>query len=401
MRSKYVSTFLSFLVLCISLTAFTGIFSAPANANQAPVVSNVYAHQRSGTKLVDITYDVSDPDGDLLTISVEVSDDGGSTFTVPAYTFTGDVGSNITPGPGKSIVWNAGVDVPEVCGTGYRIKITARDGGDICGDGQNGNGQNGGGSTCASADGAPMVLIPAGEFSMGDSLNEGHQFERPVHTVYIDAFCIDAYEVTNIQYATFLNAYGGIIGPAGNELIDIESSHCLIEKVGNTYAPKAGYGSFPVVMVSWFGAKAYAEFYGKRLPTEAEWEKAARGGFVGRRYPWGANITPNDANYEENTGGDPITKLYPVGSFAPNGYGLYDVIGNLKEWCSDWYYPDNYYEVSPYENPQGFELGYTRVTRGGGYWESAEVVRVAARNYLNPEWGRTDIGFRCVSYPAP
>ena len=379
----------SVCVISFSLISFVLLLTAIAlfawAANSPPHVSNVRAGQRSGTKLVDIYYDVTDPDGDLLTISVAVSDDGGATFTVPVLTLTGDVGHGITPGGGKHIVWDAGADYPDVYRTNCRVKITAREE-EI-------------GPTCPSLDGAPMVLIPAGEFQMGDSFSEGSKDERPVHAVYLDAFCIDVYEVTNARYAAFLNAYGGIYDSAGKRMIDIYANSCLIEEVGNTYRPKEGYGNFPVIDVSWHGAKAYAEFYGKRLPTEAEWEKAARGGLVGARYPWGNSITPSDANYKDTPSGDPITAFYPVDSFKPNGYGLYNVAGNVEEWCADWYYPEDYYSKSPYRNPQGSESGYTRVVRGGSFGEPAADMRVALRNYLNPDWERPDMGFRCVSSP--
>jgi len=191
-------------------------------------------------------------------------------------------------------------------------------------------------------DGAEMVLIPAGEFSMGDHHGDLHAGCRPVHTVYLDAYYIDVYEVTNAQYATFLNEYQTTsiwlphqtplqiqVRPEYSTverhiLFNIYSDWCLIEKVKGTYKPKAGYEDRPVVEVSWYGAAAYAQFYGKRLPIEAEWEKAARGGLVGKKYPNGDTITHDDANYH----GD---RTAPVGNFAPNGYGLYDMAGNVWE----------------------------------------------------------------------
>jgi formylglycine-generating enzyme required for sulfatase activity len=133
--------------------------------------------------------------------------------------------------------------------------------------------------------GTPMVLIAAGEFEMGNTSNEGKPDERPAHTVHLDAFYMDVHEVTNYQYARFLNEYGKNTDDAGHELLNVSGKYCLIEKVGDTYKPKDGYENHPVVEVSWYGAAAYARFYGKRLPTEAEWEKAARGGLVGKQYP--------------------------------------------------------------------------------------------------------------------
>ncbi|MCD6506169.1 PEGA domain-containing protein [Candidatus Poribacteria bacterium] len=219
-------------------------------------------------------------------------------------------------------------------------------------------------------DGAPMVLIPAGEFQMGDHFNEGGFDERPVHTVYLDAFYIDKYEVTNELYARFLNDIGRNEDDEGHQLLDINDSDCLIEFVGGQYRPKAGYENHPVIEVSWWGAKAYAEWAGKRLPTEAEWEKAARGGLVGKRYVWGDEMPPRQlvGNFADETAkrkypGWTIVEGYddgyvgtaPVGSFVPNGYGLYDMAGNVWEWCADWY-DENYYSRSPRRNPKGPDL---------------------------------------------
>lgn len=252
-----------------------------------------------------------------------------------------------------------------------------------------------------------MVLIPAGEFSMGDHHDVGWSDEKPVHDVYLDAYYIDKYEVTNAQYADFLNAYGKNEDAVGHELLDIDDSGCLIEKVGDTYQPKAGYENHPVVLVSWYGAGAYAQFYGKRLPTEAQWEKAARGGLVGNKYPWGNNITHDDANYYGTGGRDIWSRTSPVGSFPPNGYGLYDVAGNVWEWCAD-EYNSTYYSKSPKENPLGpgtpvffVNDDFTNVTagcvlRGGSCGISASDERCADRYFRAPSNPYGYGGFRCA-----
>ena len=154
-----------------------------------------------------------------------------------------------------------------------------------------------------------------------------------------------------------------------------------------------------MVDVSWNDAVAYAEWSGKRLPTEAEWEYAARGGLIGQRYPWGNDITHNNANYytEGIRGKDKWNRCAPVGSFEPNGYGLYDMAGNVYEWCADWY-DQHYYSNSPTKNPLGPNTGSHRVLRGG-YWNyTGDYLRVAYRSEELPHgWITRYNGFRCVS----
>jgi formylglycine-generating enzyme required for sulfatase activity len=380
-------------IAIVSLFSLSIYFMAFA-ANTAPYVSNVQAQPRSGTKLVDITYDVEDADGDVLTITVEISDDGGNTFTVPAKTFSGDVGPGIIPGKDKKIVWDAAKDVPNVYGTNYIVKVTASDSGNII----------------LGKDDAQMTMIPAGKFQMGDNFYEGSNDERPVHTVYLDTFYMDKYEVTNKQYAIFLNNYQKNVDAAGHELIDINNSSCLIEKVENLYKPKAGYENHPVIYVSWYGAAAYAQFYGKRLPTEAEWEKSARGGLLGKRYPWGDEISHDKANYTGTVEPDKLNGTSPVGSFPPNGYELYDVAGNVWEWCAD-EYDSEYYSRSPENNPMGpgnvviFENNdfinviSRRVLRGGAWTINPYYLRCAVRNNVEPARMYGFVGFRCVQKP--
>jgi formylglycine-generating enzyme required for sulfatase activity len=238
-----------------------------------------------------------------------------------------------------------------------------------------------------------MALIPAGEFEMGSY--DGESDEKPVHTVYLDAFYMDKYEVTNAQYARFLNEYGKNTDAAGSTLLNTNSEYCLIEKVGNTYRSKSGYENHPVVVVTWYGATAYTQFYGKRLPTEAEWEKAARSGLVGKKYPWGDSITHDDANYDGTDGRDKWDRSSPVGSFAPNGYGLYDMAGNASEWCSDWYASD-YYAQSPKLNPQGPASGQARVCRGGSWNLYPDAMRAANRGGGLPWLSGSNQGFRCA-----
>ena len=361
-------------------------------ANRAPVVSNVGAEQRAGTRLVDITYNVEDPDGDAMTVSVQISDDRGLTFNVAAETFSGDVGAGITSGTGKRIVWDAATDLPDTFGTNYVAKVIADDG--IMDTSPE--------EIISEIDGATMRLIPAGEFEMGD--NEGFDEDRPVHTVFVDAFYMDVTEVTNAMYTVFLNVMGRHFGDTGNVWLDIGGESERIELVGGQYRSKAGFENHPVVEVSWYGAMAYAIWAGKRPPTEAEWEKAARGGLVEKKYPWGDN-EPDEtlANFNFGVGG-----TTSVGKYPPNGYGLYDMAGNVWEWCLDEWDSEFYQkEESQKANPfSGIDINHAinnftnktepRVLRGGAWVSDAKNVRFAVRWMSNPGNPRKIVGFRCA-----
>ena len=244
-----------------------------------------------------------------------------------------------------------------------------------------------------------MVLIPAGDFEMGS--NNGFDNERPVHTVYVDAFYMDKYEVTNAEYKKFVDANpqwqkGRIEGR-------FHDGDYLRLWNGNNYP--VGKGDHPVVSVSWYAAMAYARWAGKRLPTEAEWEKAARGGLAGKRYPWGDTIDATKANYGGNVGG-----TTPVGSYPANGYGLYDMSGNVWEWCLD-AYDRSFYRNSPRRNPisganniaevlseftNNNLTNDSRVVRGGSWNNSTRNVRVANRVRFNPTYSLYVSGFRCA-----
>ena len=234
-------------------------------------------------------------------------------------------------------------------------------------------------------DGKEMVLIPAGSFEMGDHfLVEGYANETPVHTVTLDAFYMDTHEVTVGQFREFVNQTG--------------YSYDRWNDVATKYSPGDNY---PMVYVNWNDATAYAEWAGKRLPTEAEWEYAARGGLAGKRYSWGddeshkvSKLARDYANYYGTGGIDQWDTCSPVGSFAANGYGLYDVDGNVEEWCQDWY---GHYSSSSAENPLGPSTGMHRILRGGSWNSPTRYLRMAARNYNFPHYSSYDTGFRCVS----
>ena len=254
-----------------------------------------------------------------------------------------------------------------------------------------------------------MALIPAGSFRMGDTFIEGYSDERPVHTVYMDAFYMDVCEVTSAQYCVFLNNQGNQT-EGGGTWLNIGSSLCLITQSGEQFAPRSGYEDHPVINVTWYGALAYSQWAGKRLPTEAEWEKAERGGLQEKRYPWGdENPGGGKCNYLEYSG--PLTSgmpnLYrgrgtlPVGSFEPNGYGLYDMAGNVWEWCQDWYNSDYYIYClkSQKNNPTGASTGTYRVLRGGSWLNDPSPLRCANRSCASPDYSYSTFGFRCARSP--
>ena len=240
-------------------------------------------------------------------------------------------------------------------------------------------------------DGVPMVLIPAGEFLMGavddDDMGYTREFqkEKPQHVVYLDAYYIDVYQVTNAQYKRFMEATGRRSPAQWNNHEFNAHNH-------------------PVVGVDWYDAAAYAEWTGKRLPSEAEWEKAARGGLVNARFPWG-NEPPDGSqcNFKDRvvdtnvlydrTVDDGHRYTAPVGSYPPNGYGLYDLAGNVFEWCAD----DRIdYAKSPELNPIGPTDGPDRSVRGGDFLGPIFHARCSRRGGSPVYIAAANTGFRCA-----
>lgn len=249
-----------------------------------------------------------------------------------------------------------------------------------------------------------MVLIPEGAFEMGSNADHANIDEQPVHTVQVDAFYMDKREVTVRAYREFMEE-------TGHRAPDWEQV--------SIYSPTDDH---PIVFVSWHDAMAYAQWKGKRLPTEAEWEKAARGGSVAQIYPWGDTAPAAAAKVPCNFADKNLTHYWwaaeevddgyaytaPVGQYLANGYGLYEMAGNVSEWCLDEYDP-GFYAISPNTNPVSGEIdtvvgigdNFTsvrspRVLRGGSWLVNALGVRNAVRTTLNPTSTASSVGFRCV-----
>lgn len=230
-----------------------------------------------------------------------------------------------------------------------------------------------------------MVLIPAGEFIMGSDNKDAKNDESPPHNVYVDAFYIDRYEITNSQYRRFILETGH-----ASPHVDQEWA---VEYNWNGTSFPASKADHPVVLVSWNDASQYARWCGKRLPTEAEWEKAARGGLVGMQYPLGNNIKFDHASYDKGYFRE--KKIYRIGSFKSNNYGLHDMSGNVWEWCQDWYAED-YYKNAPYKNPTGPPEGIYHVFRGGSWVSQEYFLRCSQRGKNASEYKSHTIGFRCA-----
>jgi formylglycine-generating enzyme required for sulfatase activity len=223
-----------------------------------------------------------------------------------------------------------------------------------------------------------MVVIPAGPFIRGTDI--GGLDERPAKRIYLDAYAIDKYEVTNYHYGEFVAATGH--RPAGPPA-----------RYAKNLARMRGVNQ-PVVYVSWDDADAYCRWRGKRLPTEAEWEKAMRGTDA-RLWPWGNEMDPLAANWAVAKDGYDVTA--PVGSFKQDvsPFGVADGAGNVMEWVADWY-SERAYEAPDERNPKGPEFGTFKVLRGGGYTTSGIDVRVTSRSKMVPDFRDETIGFRCA-----
>lgn len=279
----------------------------------------------------------------------------------------------------------------------------------------------------------PQVRVPAGAFTMGDSSGDRNpgDGETPLHRVVLDAFEIDATTVTNDDFARFVDATGfrteaetwgfsavfhlaveapeeALMGSAAGTPWWIGVRGADWRHPGGPLSSLEGRGDHPVVHVSWNDALAYCDWAGRRLPTEAEWEYAARGGIEGAKYPWGDDEVDDGgwrANIfqgrfpQHNTGEDGWMTTAPVRSFEPNGYGLWQPVGNVWEWCADWFDP-RYYGQSPEEDPRGAAGGQARVLRGGSYLchiSYCNRYRNAARSSNTPDSSMGNAGFRTVS----
>jgi formylglycine-generating enzyme required for sulfatase activity len=474
----------------------------------APVVSNISAAQRPNSRLVDITYDVA-ADFPTVSVSLQVSSNGGSTFVVPATTLSGAIGAGVATGTAKKITWDAGADWSGQYSTQMRFKVIADDGNsaptisDIAAqtitEGNNtgaiaftiGDAQTAAGSltlsgsssnttlvpnanivfggsganrtvtvtpassqtgtatiTVTVSDGSlsasdtflltvnsavptGFALIPQGAFTMGDSLDG--LSDAPTRTVTLDAFYMGKYEVTKAEWDEvrtwgLSNGYTDLAagsGKASNHPVQTITWYMMVkwcnarsQKEGLTpayYTNDAQTTIYKTGSVNVTNAQVKWSASGYRLPTEAEWEKAARGGLSGKRFPWGDTISHSQANYYASsnlsydssgsvnnfhptyaTGDYPYTS--PVGAFAANGYGLHDMACNVVEWCWDWY---GTYASGSQTNPRGTTSGTYRVCRGGSWVNFASGSRVANRYDSAPTNSYGDVGFRVLRSLAP
>jgi formylglycine-generating enzyme len=371
----------------------------------APAVGNLNAAQRAGTKLVDIQYDIAATGFATVAVSLEISSDGGVTWTVPATSVSGAIGSSVAPGTGKIIVWDAGADWPRGYSTQMRFRVIADDG-------------------------VPAILgfsyVPSGSFTMGRTSGDSDSDAPPI-TVTLSGFYIQQKETTKAEWDDVrtwgsTRGYSDLVTGGGKAPNHAVHSVTWSDVVKWCNARSEKEGLIPVYTVS--GAvlrtgttspQANWSVNGYRLPTEAEWEKAARGGIEGKRFPWGTDmVSHSNANYSSwpifydtnghNTptshpmfgvGGWPFTA--PVASFEANGFGLYDMAGNVWEWCWDRYAALYYADGAI--NPRGPDVG-NRVLRGGswGASEGARRVRCGSRaSAFTPSIvGSDSFGFRCA-----
>ena len=376
MKMEKISMFSTFLVMIGALFVVgCSEDEDTETTNNQPIIDSVIVPEqvKAGQK-VKLEVVAHDADGDKLTYKWTVSEgtvDAAGVWTVPAEATNATVLVHVNDGV-NSAVQSAKISVEILPPSG---PITPEG----------------------------MVSIPAGEFQMGsDGPLPQHAWraakvadERPAHTVYVDAFFIDEHEVTNLEYQQFVRA-----NPSWrkDKIEDrFHSGNYLKDWQGTAYP--SGKTRHPVVHVSWYAAMAYAQWVGKRLPTEAEWEYAARGGLAGKRYPWGDEFDSDKVHIEWE--GD-TTK---VGQYPPNGYGLYDMSGNVWEWCLDEYNAD-FYSTSPRENPFSgangldwaidnfIDVKSNRVLRGGSWYNRR--ARVAYRSSKEPSKTYFDTGFRCA-----
>ena len=311
-----------------------------------------------------ITYDLNAAQPRRVEVHYSLTSD--TLKMVPEGQLQGDAGIYVTPGNNKQIHWTL-EDLDSLERHQVKIQLKTRPF-------------------------IEMVKVEGGTFHMGCTQEQRKcgGDEKPVHPVLLSNYAISRYEITNAQYAAFLNEND--IDPDGRDgrvsLIHIDNKFCQIQFRDGAFKPQAGAADHPVVEVTWNGAQAFCQWAGGRLPTEAEWEYAARGGQQGRSTIYsGSNHVDSVAWYDRNARGS----TYPVGTKKPNELGLYDMSGNVWEWCFDWY---DDYPHSRRKNPEGPRRGENVVVRGGSWLYYGSFCRVANRGSSAPSYAFNNYGFR-------
>jgi len=382
---------------------FLGVLLWVVSPLYAAEVKNDAAKQVGGR--VQFTYDLV---GDEAEADVDVTITvAGKEYKPADLHLEGDIGK-VTPGKGKTIWWNVLQDFPKGLNTEIDCVIAS-----------------GGKDFVEKKTGMSFAFVKGGCFQMGDSAGDGDKDEKPVHEVCVDDFYLGKYEVTVGQFRQFVKETGyrtdaekNTGGNLGCYALDFNDSNNLFTwRAWASWRKPSKYqdnqDNHPVACVSWNDAQAFVQWLAKksgkrlRLPTEAEAEYAARGGTTGRNY-WGegkddacsyANVAdqtklPNGQWWtEKHECSDGYAFASPVGSFSPNAFGLYDMMGNVNEWCSDWY-GENYYSESPKRNPRGPDHGSGRVARGGSWGGLPRGVRASIRSGGTPDDRYSDIGLR-------
>jgi formylglycine-generating enzyme required for sulfatase activity len=323
------------LIALIALTAFV---------TTAQTITDVKFEQ-VGKQLV-ITYNLDAPSGSQWQISVSASTDNGTTWGNNLSSVTGDVGNGIKPGPNKKITWDVLTERISLTGT-ISFKVKAE--GNLLGE-------------------IEMIFVQGGTFTMGS--NDGESDEKPIHSVTLSDFYIGKTEVTQKQWR---------------------------DVMGNNPSYYTNCDNCPVEQVSWDDIQDFLQKLNQktdksyRLPTEAEWEYAAKGCNKSKGYTFsGSNSLGDVAWFNDNSG----SKTHPVAQLQPNELGVYDMSGNVWEWCSDWY---GDYVGYAQTNPKGPASGSSRVLRGGGWGGTLQFCRAASRNRINPDYRDSPVGFRLVS----
>jgi formylglycine-generating enzyme required for sulfatase activity len=356
-------------------------------------ISNVQFKLDSQNQEVLITYDLYDPEERTNDVMVQASNDQGKNWNIlPApQALAGDI-NGVKPGKGKSIVWKAVDDFQKFSAEIFQVRLVlvremssassvspgldptaeaTKEAGAVEKENElEMNQVKDLPQTLLGKDGAPMVLIPAGYFMMGSPQGKGSGDEHPAHKVWVSSFYMDQTLVTFDQYDKYCDA-------TGKE----KPSDGFISYSFKIRSPHWGRGKRPVLNLSWKEAESYCQWAGGRLPTEAEWEKAARGG-TDTPYFWGTDAG-QATDYAWYIAGSRY-QTWPVGTLKPNPYGLYDIVGNLWEWVSDWYSKD-YYAASPDRNPAGPTEGKLKVLRGGSFSNGDDCLQTTHRSNWDPE----------------